>query len=287
MKTNYSAFKKKVWNHYAKEKRVFPWRETQDPYKILVSEIMLQQTQTDRVVAKYNSFLKKWPTAKKLASADLRDVLAEWSGLGYNRRGKNLWLLAKAVVADHKGKIPDTTEALQKLPGIGPYTARAIMAFAYNKSFPLIETNIRAVYIYSFFNNPGKDESQQKSKTQQQSKAQEKIADDVLFPLIEKTLDEKNPREWYYALMDYGSYLKKQKLSTNVRHASYKKQTTFKGSIREARGAIMRNLIESRMTLKKLQEKIKLPHDRIETALAAMEKEGIILKNGTYYSISA
>ena len=274
MKTNYTAFKKKVWNHYGKEKRAFPWRETRDPYKILVSEIMLQQTQADRVVIKYNSFLKKWPTAKKLASAELRDVLAEWSGLGYNRRGKSLWLLAKAVVAEYNGNIPDTTEELEKLPGIGPYTARAIMAFAYDKSFPLIETNIRAVYIYEFFNNPNKDTPQ-------------KISDDTLFPLIEKTLDEKNPREWYYALMDYGAYLKKLKLSTNVRHASYTKQSKFKGSTREARGAVMRNLIESRMTLKKLQEKIKLPHDRIALAISAMEKEGIVVKNGTYYSISA
>lgn len=274
MKTNYTAFKKKVWNHYAKEKRAFPWRETQDPYKILVSEVMLQQTQADRVVSKYNSFLKKWPTTKKLAAAELRDVLAEWSGLGYNRRGKSLWLLAKAVLVEHKGKIPDTAEALEKLPGIGPYTARAIMAFAYNKSFPLIETNIRAVYIYEFFNNPG-------------IVAPQKISDDKLFPLIEKTLDDKNPREWYYALMDYGAYLKKLKLSTNVRHASYTKQSKFKGSTREARGAVMRNLIESRMTLKKLQGKIKLPPERLTLAISAMEKEGIIVKNGTYYSISA
>ncbi|HRH31347.1 MAG TPA: A/G-specific adenine glycosylase [Candidatus Paceibacterota bacterium] len=270
-------FKKKVWDHYKKNKRAFPWRETKDPYRIVVSEIMLQQTQADRVVAKYNSFLKKWPTLKKLASAELRDVLAEWSGLGYNRRGKNLWLLAKAVVSEHKAAIPNTPEALEKLPGIGPYTARAILAFAFDKPYACIETNIRAVYIYEFF--PAKKTA--------------KIADNKLFPLIEETLDTKNPREWYYALMDYGSYLKKMKLSTNDRHKSFTKQSTFKGSIREARGAIMRVLIESHSTLSKLKEKIKLPPERIEVALAAMEKEGIVAKKqktpkkDATYSISA
>ncbi len=274
------VFKKIVWDHYKKNKRVFPWRETKDPYRILVSEIMLQQTQADRVVAKYNSFLKKWPTAKKLASAELRDVLAEWSGLGYNRRGKNLWLLAKAVVSEDKGHIPNTPEALEKLPGIGPYTSRAILAFAFDKPYACIETNIRAVYIYEFF-PPTKTNSGTK------------ISDDKLFPLIQETLDTKNPREWYYALMDYGSHLKKMKLSSNDRHKSFTKQSTFKGSIREARGAIMRVLIESHSTLSKLKEKIKLPPERIETALSAMEKEGIVSKKqktskkDATYSISA
>lgn len=274
-----SAFKREVWNYYKKNKRVFPWRETKDPYRILVSEIMLQQTQADRVVVKYNSFIQKWPTVKKLADADVRDVLKEWSGLGYNRRGKNLWLLAKTVVANDAGVIPNTPEELEKLPGVGPYTARAILAFAFSKPYSCIETNIRAVFIYYFF---------PKSK----SKTTTKIADDTLFPLIEKTLDKKNPREWYYALMDYGSYLKKQKLSTNDRHKIYRKQTVFKGSTREARGAIMRELIASHATLSKLEEKIKLsrPHiaeSKIREAITVMEKEKIIMKKRSSYYLSA
>lgn len=267
------SFKKEVWNYYKKNKRAFPWRETSDPYRILVSEIMLQQTQADRVVEKYNSFLKKWPTVKKLAQAELVDVLKEWSGLGYNRRGKNLWLLAKSVMDTNKGLIPSTPEELENLPGIGPYTARAILAFAFGKPYACIETNIRAVFIYYFFS---------KSKT--------KISDDKLFPLIEATLDRKNPREWYYSLMDYGSYLKKQKLSTNDRHKIYRKQATFKGSTREARGAILRALIKSDVTLRKLKEKIKLENQsisdtKINDALTALGKEKIIVNTKGIFSI--
>ncbi|MEN9582061.1 MAG: hypothetical protein RL641_15 [Candidatus Parcubacteria bacterium] len=263
-------FKKKVWRHYKKAKRSFPWRETKDPYKITVSEIMLQQTQADRVVAKYVAFLKKWPTLKKLASAELQDVLAMWSGLGYNRRGKSLWQLAKVVSENHYNKIPNTIVALEKLPGIGPYTARAILAFAFNAPHACIETNIRSVYIYSFFPN-----------------SKRKIADEDLFPLIERTLDKKNPREWYYALMDYGTFLKKMKLTTNDRHKNYRKQTPFKGSLREARGAILRELVISQSTLNKLKEKIKLSSDKVEEALTALQKEKLVIKNGARYSISS
>lgn len=258
-----------VWDYYALNKRIFPWRETHDPYKIVVSEIMLQQTQADRVVVKYNAFIKKWPTVQKLARADLRDVLKEWSGLGYNRRGKNLWLLAKEVVANHGGIMPKTISQLEDLPGIGPYTARAIVAFAYNTPSPFIETNIRAVFIYFFFPD-----------------SENKIADAELFPLIEKAVDTENPREWYYALMDYGAYLKKNKLSTNVRHKNYRTQTKFKGSLREARGAIMRELVVSQTTLRKLKEKIKLPETRIAAALDALTKEGIIRKKGATFFIA-
>ena len=265
-----TAFKKQIWDFYKDKKRAFPWRETTDPYKILVSEIMLQQTQADRVVAKYNSFLKKWPTVKKLAKATLREVLTEWSGLGYNRRGKNLWLLAKIVVSELAGSIPNTLNELEKLPGIGPYTARAVAAFAFNKPYACIETNIRAVYIYYFF-----------------SKTKHKIADDTLFPLIEQTLDKKNPREWYYALMDYGSHLKKLKLSTNDLHKSYTKQSTFKGSMREARGAILRNLIETQMTLRELQGKIKIPEEKLTEALNALLKEKTIQQKAKKFIIAS
>ncbi len=264
-----AAFRRIIRHYYKKHKRDFPWRETSDPYRILVSEIMLQQTQVDRVVSKYTSFLKKWPTVKKLAQADLRDVLAEWSGLGYNRRGKSLWLLAKVVVSDFRNRIPNTPEDLDSLPGIGPYTSRAVMAFAYNTPHALIETNIRTVFVHSFFPN-----------------TKRKISDAELFPFIERTLDRTQPREWYYALMDYGAYLKKTKKGSNANHAVYTKQKAFKGSLREARGAIMRELIIAPCTLRKLQDKIKLPAERIGHAVEALKKDEIIMKNGTIYSIS-
>ncbi len=294
---NLENFKNTVWNHYKKTKkegkRDFPWRNTKNPYHILVSEIMLQQTQAERVVSKYISFLKKWPTLKKLAQAELREVLAEWSGLGYNRRGKSLWLLAKIVQKEFAGEIPQTPEELVKLPGIGPYTARAILAFAYNKPYVCIETNIRSVFIYSFFsdNNFRKIKNITHRKIDTKIKTVRKIADSELFPLIEQTLDKKNPREWYYALMDYGSYLKKIGTATNDRHKSYTKQSKFKGSLREARGAILRNLIQSQSTLRELQEKLKnkenlnIPSERLSQALTAMQKEGIIIKQGRQFTI--
>jgi A/G-specific adenine glycosylase len=188
--------------------------------------------------------------------------------LGYNRRAKSLWLLAKAIESDHKGKIPNTPKELEQLPGIGPYTARAVIAFAFNKPYACIETNIRSVYVHSFFSN---------EKT--------KIADGALLPLIERTLDKKNPREWYYALMDYGAHLKKQKLTTNDRHRSYRKQTRFVGSKRQVRGTVVRSLIETQMTLNQLKKKIKASPDLLETALHDLLKENIISKKGFTYSI--
>ena len=144
-------FEKTVWNYYAKHRRSFPWREDITPYRIVVSEIMLQQTQVSRVVPKFQSFMRKFPDFETLAATPLREVLAEWQGLGYNRRGLQLKKLAEMVIAT--GDLPRTKEALIELPGIGPNTAGSILAFAYNIPQAFIETNIRSVFIYFFFKN--------------------------------------------------------------------------------------------------------------------------------------
>jgi A/G-specific adenine glycosylase len=191
--TQIAAFRRTVLTHFKKEGRhTLPWRATTDPYSITVSEIMLQQTQAGRVVEKYRAFLKRFPTVQSLARAQLPAVLALWSGLGYNRRAKFLHQMAKTIVSELGGKFPRTADGLEALPGIGPYTARAICAFAYNQPVAFIETNIRTVFIHHFFSDT------------------EKIPDATLLPIVEMVIDRKNPRQWYAALMDYGSSLKQQ-----------------------------------------------------------------------------
>lgn len=217
-------FQSVIWAHYHEHGRDFPWRRTKNPYRILVSEIMLQQTQTDRVVGYYKNFLQKFPSCKSLSRAPLADVLIAWQGLGYNRRARFLWELARTVSKTLRGRLPKTPEELETLPGIGSYTGRAVSVFAHNQPHVLIETNIRSVYIHYFF----ADETE--------------VTDRQLLPLIEATIDRENPREWFYALMDYGSWLKKHDRSVNKKSAHYVKQAPFIGSRRQVRGLILKAL---------------------------------------------
>jgi A/G-specific adenine glycosylase len=253
-------FIKTVYRHYKTSGRHdLPWRKTTNPYRILVSEIMLQQTQVTRVEPKYKEFLKQFPTAKHLANATLGDVLRAWQGLGYNRRAKFLQQAAGAVVSTHKGVWPKTVEELRQLPGIGSYTAGAVMNFAYNQPVPLIETNIRTVYIHHFFQD------------------RTDIADGELLPIIELTLDTANPREWNWALMDYGSYLKETVGNLNKKSKIYQKQSDFKTSNRYVRGAIVRILAEGPCTKAALIKKVHhIKDERIETQLDALKKEGLV-----------
>src|ERR1700728_3957745 len=146
-----ASFSKTMWDYYTRNGRNLPWREDVTPYGVVVSEIMLQQTQVTRVAAKFNPFLKKFPDFAALAKASTIEVLREWQGLGYNRRGLNLQRLAKIVTEKYGGKLPKMYEELLELPGIGPNTAGSIMAFAFNIPRAFIETNIRSVYIHFFF----------------------------------------------------------------------------------------------------------------------------------------
>jgi A/G-specific adenine glycosylase len=222
-------FQKIIWTRYKQNKREFPWRNTRDPYRILVSEIMLQQTQTDRVVPKYKAFLKLFPTFKVLARASTTDVLIAWQGLGYNRRALNLKRAAEKVVSDFKNKLPSTLPELISLPGIGHYTAGALLAFAFDLPSPFIETNIRTVYLHFFFND------------------KVKVHDKEILKMVENTLPQKNIRDWYYALMDYGVLLKKEngRKNINQRSVHYKKQSTFKGSHREMRSKVLKLLLKN------------------------------------------
>lgn len=217
-----ASFRKKIYAYYKNNKRILPWRKTSDPYKILVSEMMLQQTQASRVIPKYKEFISVFPTVQTLAYAPAKEVLKYWQGLGYNRRALYLHRTACSIEEKYYGKFPKSIDELTKLPGVGPYTASAIRVFAYNKPEVVIETNIRAVFIHFFFTT------------------KKKIPDTALIPLIRTYMDTKHPKEWYNALMDYGAMLKRKMQNPSRNSAHHTTQSTFEGSDRQIRGAIIR-----------------------------------------------
>lgn len=272
---------------YEKDGRAhLPWRQTRDPYKILVSEVMLQQTQVDRVLPKYREFLRAFPSVQALAKAPFTQVLFHWSGLGYNRRAKFLHEAAKKVVSECKGKFPKAASELQKLPGLGPYTARAVAAFAHNSPEVFIETNIRTVFLYH--SNILQNTRMEITKTKSGLVYHTKIADTDLMPLVAEALKESNmqPRDFYAALMDYGSHLKKSGVKLNSKSKHYTKQTKFKGSARELRGAILRELLKSPATLEQLKKKSARTSKEVERELERLKKEGLVVKRDLRFAVA-
>ena len=264
-----SAFQALIYAFFHVQGRKLPWRETTDPYRILVSEIMLQQTQVERVIEKYEAFISTFPDFHTLARAPLQEILRVWQGLGYNRRAISLKRTAETVVAIHAGTLPSEPAELLKLPGIGPYTAAAIATFAFNKPLVFIETNIRTVFIHFFFAD------------------QSEVTDADIRPLVEQTLDAAEPQSWYYALMDYGALLKQQYHNPNRRSAHYQKQTPFKGSNRELRGAILRALTsESRLSERQLVQIVGADPERMKHALSQLQDEGFVKRSGSYFHIA-
>ena len=221
-----AQFQKLIYDFYNAHKRDFIWRHDITSYKIVVSEIMLQQTQTARVVPKFENWLLQFPDFASLAQASNHDVLTAWQGLGYNRRGLAIAKIAQIVMAEYDGLLPNDPITLQTFPAIGPNTAGSICAFAFNNPITFIETNIRTVYTDSFF------------------KGQLEINDKQLLPLITQTIDKNNAREWYYALMDYGVHLKQKLPRINAASKHYTRQSKFIGSKRQVRGAIIKILTQ-------------------------------------------
>ncbi|WP_162801775.1 A/G-specific adenine glycosylase [Candidatus Chromulinivorax destructor] len=221
-----SQFQSLIYDYYAANRRDFIWRQDVTPYRIVISEVMLQQTQTARVVPKFENWLQKFPDFLTLAQASTYDVLTAWQGLGYNRRGLALLKIAQIVVDEYNGQLPNDPVVLQTFPAIGPNTAGSICAFAFNNPIMFIETNIRTVYTHTFF------------------QGQSEISDKQLLPLIAQTIDQNNAREWYYALMDYGVHLKQNLPRINAASKHYTKQSKFEGSKRQVRGAIIKILTE-------------------------------------------
>lgn len=265
----FKAFQEQVYEYYRHNARRFPWRETFEPYHILVSEIMLQQTQTERVMHKYAPFLQTFPTFEVLAAAALKDVLALWQGLGYNRRALSLKATAEIVTHQYAGGLPDDPPALLALPGIGRATAGAVLAFAFQRPTAFIETNIRRVFIHEFFG------------------AQDGISDAQILPLVEATLDRADPRSWYYALMDYGVMLKERFVNPNRRSAHYQRQAPFEGSRRQIRGRILKALLDHpEASLPELATLIGRAPTDLAVIVQALESEGFLRRRGQRYVLA-
>lgn len=263
---SFNDFKKIIWNYYSINGRLFDWRNVDDPYKVFISEVMLQQTQTYRVAPKYSQWILAFPDFLTLANASLKEVLLQWQGLGYNRRGMYLHCAAQEIIQKYNGNLPDDPNLLVDLPGIGKATAASICAFAFNKQTIFIETNIRAVYIHFFFS--GKDN----------------VHDNEILPLVAATVDTDNPREWYYALMDYGVMLKKTLVNPSRKSKHHHKQSKFEGSDRQIRGMILRILTKSTDAIpkQKLTDMIGKDHVRVQKIIDLMIEEKLIctMQNG-------
>lgn len=262
---NTQEFQDSVWQYWREYGRQgLPWREEPSAYNVVVSELMLQQTQVERVVPKFLEFISLFPDFPTLAKSPLSEVLIAWQGLGYNRRAKYLHELAKAVVS--LGGLPDTLDELVKLPGIGKNTAGAILAYAFDQPVAYIETNIRTVYLHHYFAD------------------RFDVDDKELLSIIERTLDRDEPRAWYSALMDYGTFLKKQGLGRNNASKHYKKQSKFEGSVREMRGAILRALTKGPLTLRALR-RIVNADERFAAILDELQREALITYRDQCYSL--
>lgn len=271
MTSDIKKFRKIVLDHYKQHGRILPWRENTNPYWVLVSEVMLQQTQVPRGLVKFPEFIEVFPTVEALAAATTPEVLAAWQGLGYNRRALYLKRAAEIIVRSHAGVIPDDPGVLQQLPGIGPNTAASIATFAYNRSVPFIETNVRTVFLHHFF--PGEDG----------------VADAQLMPLIAEAQDAKNPREWYWALMDYGTFLKKEFGNASRRSRHYTKQSKFEGSLRQLRGHILRLLLQHHGLT--VEQVLALSRNRtqceVEDVLGQLLGEGFVQSNQGVFTLTS
>jgi A/G-specific adenine glycosylase len=216
--TSIEEFQSKIMTWWKENARTLPWRENPSPYEVLVSEVMLQQTQVSRVIPKYLEFLEAFPNMESLAESETKRLMQVWSGLGYNRRA--LWLREAAREIVKRGIFPRTAEDLCALKGIGPYTSRSILIFAFNEDLAAIDTNIRRVLIASGF-------------------AEETVSNSQLQAVADQMLLRGRSRDWHNALMDYGSEVLTSN-KTGIAPAS--RQPRFKGSNRQIRGAIIRHL---------------------------------------------
>lgn len=275
MSDAYDVFRGTVLAYYkAHGRHDLPWRLPEpdgsfDPYKILVSEIMLQQTQVPRVLPKYSTFLGQFPTIAALARAPLGEVLVAWQGLGYNRRAKFLWQAAGMVAHESGGVFPRTRAELERLPGIGANTAGAILAYVYNEPAIFVETNIRTVFIHHFLRN--------------QTSVPDGPIKDALQKVLQGLRGDGRYRVFFWALMDYGTYLK-QTLGNAARLSSgYKRQSRFDGSPRQLRGRALRLLAAGPQDHTQLLSELADP--RAAAVLRSLAAEGLIREHSQGYEL--
>ena len=274
------AFVARVWEEGAEGYRELPWRNIPDAYAVLVSEVMLQQTQVSRVEGYWRRFLEAFPTLTALAEARTADVLALWQGLGYNRRALALKQAAEEVVANHDGTLPRSFDELVALPGIGPATAAGIMAFAYEEPSVYVETNVRAVFIHELFPN------------------EDAVPDADLLPYVADTASTTDPRGWYYALLDYGATLKKSGINPTRASTSYTRQSKFEGSRRQKRAELVRIALSAPKGITRKKAKALLDQSEVDAGREAvdqalfdsliddLEREGFITLSGSTISVA-
>jgi A/G-specific adenine glycosylase len=265
-------FKKVVWDYYRKNRRSMLWREVITPYGIFVSEIMLQQTQVSRIVGKYTEFIKELPTFDALADASLSQLLSLWQGIGYNRRALYMQRSAQLIVRDYNGLLPQDPNILVTFPGIGKATAASIVVYAYNRAVPFIETNVRRVFIHHFFGD------------------KINVDDKELWPFVEEAMQGEDPREWYYALMDYGTMLAKTIPNPNKKSKHYVVQSKFEGSRRQLRGKILNYLLaavndERPVNAENIVNTVKSEPDTVYSVLDELKEEGFVMEKGGEYRI--
>jgi A/G-specific adenine glycosylase len=267
-KQEINSFQAFIWDFYKNFGRSFVWRNIECPYKVLISEIMLQQTQTYRVEPKFEQFIVVFPTVEVLAQATLKEVLSIWQGLGYNRRALYLHKTAQKIMQEYQGQLPADSCILETFPGIGKATANSICAFAFNIPTIFIETNIRAVFIHTFFRD------------------KKRVSDTSILPLVKAAIDKENPREWYYALMDYGVYLKKNYSNPSRKSRHHIIQSKFEGSDRQIRGAIIRLLtMHKEMREVEIVKELKKESNRVIGILQQLCKENLIEQKNDYFFI--
>lgn len=273
---NKSDFQQLVWEFYDDHRRHdLPWRLTDDPYAIYISEIMLQQTQAPRVIEKYKSWLADFPSFQAVADASKKQILSHWQGLGYNRRALYVKETAEIITTSFNGKLPSDEEKLLELPGIGPYTAGALQAFVSAKPVVFVETNIRTVFIHHFFT----DEND--------------ISETAIEELVEETLPEKRIKEWYWALMDCGAHLKKTVGNLNKKSTSYQKQSKFAGSNRQLRAELTRFILNNEpVTLEDVKKEfteLVEQNERMQSLkknLQTLQEEGFVTNTDGQYKTS-
>ena len=220
-------FQRKVKAMGEEHHRELPWRYIDDPYAVLVSEVMLQQTQVKRVLDYWPRFMRTFPSIDALASSEVSLVLEMWQGLGYNRRALALRKSAEICSRDYKGNLPVSYDELVALPGIGPATAAGVLSFALQKPSMYLETNVRTVFLHELF--PGECD----------------VHDKLIEPLVRRSCPNVDPRSWYYALLDYGAYLKATNPNPSRRSKHHSKQSKFEGSRRQKRAEILRMVLAS------------------------------------------
>jgi len=259
-------------------RRAYPWRRTRDPYRVLVAEVMLQQTQAARVEPAFARFLRAFPSLRALARAPLREVLVAWDGLGYNRRAVALAEAARRIAREHGGRVPRDPTALRSLPGVGPYTAAAVASIAFGLPAATVDTNVRRI-------------------VSRVTAGAEDLGAGRVRELAQAWLDPRDPGAWNQALMDLGRELCRPRprcepcpLRTGCRYAAghrsvvaprRKDAEPFAGSMRQLRGAVVRALRRlPSATVDELTRTVGADGERVAEAVRRLSAEGLLERAG-------